>query len=180
MAINLHLIHFFGAISVKNVTFQPRKIEFDCRRIINLHCLSAQYMPTERSRRLCLNFTTSEPSEARNAFTMVVTFLLSKFYRFRPEGRLQGNEHTRCLTTYDLDKIYLEQYLDDTFYKDCLTDENAFEEHLIVTYSKKYDNYQKQLRAQQKQRAITKIDLGEIPRPNSSRLPPCSQVLKMC
>ena len=86
-------------------------------------------------------------------------------WKLRP--RLANDEHTRCLTTYDLDKIDLEQYLDDTFYKDCLTDENAFEEHLIVTYSKKYDNYQKQLRAQQIQRAITKINRGEIRRPKS-------------
>ncbi|MGM9734014.1 MAG: IS1634 family transposase [Prevotella sp.] len=114
-------------------------------------------------------------TEDRNFITVQSLKKLSAYYQdwaISPEGwhlrpRLRDDEHTRCLHTYNLDKIDLDQYLEDTFYKECLTDETAFEEHLIVTYSRKYDLYQKQLRAQQIQRAITKINRGEIKRPKS-------------
>lgn len=114
-------------------------------------------------------------TEDRNFITVQSLKKLSAYYQdwaISPEGwhlrpRLRDDEHTRCLHTYNLGKIDLDQYLEDTFYKECLTDETAFEEHLIVTYSRKYDLYQKQLRAQQIQRAITKINRGEIKRPKS-------------
>lgn len=89
-----------------------------------------------------------------------------------PEGwslrpRLADDLNTRCVRKYDLSEINLDEYADDVFYKECLTDETAYDEHLIVTYSRKYDIYQKQLRQQQIQRAITKINRGEIKRPKS-------------
>lgn len=86
-------------------------------------------------------------------------------WRLRP--RLEGDAATRCRQTYNLGEIDLDEYVDDVFYKECLTDETAFEEHLIVSYSRKYDLYQKQLRAQQIQRAVTKINRGETRRPKS-------------
>lgn len=86
-------------------------------------------------------------------------------WRLRP--RLKNDETTRCAEVYDLRTIDLEEYFDDTFYKECLTDEKAYEEHLIVTYSRKYDIYQKQIRQQQIERAIKKINCGEIRRPKS-------------
>lgn len=89
----------------------------------------------------------------------------SEGWRLRP--RLADDVETRCRQVYDLGEIDLDDYVDDTFYKECLTDEKAYEEHLIVTYSRKYDIYQKQLRAQQIERAITKINRGEIRRPKS-------------
>lgn len=86
-------------------------------------------------------------------------------WHLRP--RLKDDTDTRCMQTYDLGEIDLDEYADDVFYKECLTDETAYDEHLIVTYSRKYDVYQKQLRAQQIQRAIAKINRGEIKRPKS-------------
>ena len=86
-------------------------------------------------------------------------------WHLRP--RLKDDIDTRCMQTYDLGEIDLDEYADDVFYKECLTDETAYDEHLIVTYSRKYDVYQKQLRAQQIQRAIAKINRGEIKRPKS-------------
>lgn len=86
-------------------------------------------------------------------------------WRLRP--RLRDDVDTRCRQTYDLGEINLDEYADDVFYKECLTDETSYDEHLIVTYSRKYDLYQKQLRQQQIQRAITKINRGEIKRPKS-------------
>ncbi len=114
-------------------------------------------------------------TEDRNFITAQSLKKLSAHYQqwaTAPEGwrlrpRLKDDEQTRCRQTYNLGEIDLDQYTDDVFYKECLTDETAFEEHLIVTYSRRYDLYQKQLRAQQIQRAITKINRGEIRRPKS-------------
>lgn len=86
-------------------------------------------------------------------------------WRLRP--RLRDDAHTRCKQIYDLGEIDLDEYADDTFYKERLTDEKAFEEHLIVTYSRKYDLYQKKIRQRQIERAIKKINRGEINRPKS-------------
>lgn len=123
-------------------------------------------------------------TEGRNFITVQSLKKLSAHYQdwaTAPEGwhlrpRLKDDETTRCLHTYDLGEIDLDNYADDVFYKECLTDETAFDEHLIVTYSRRYDLYQKQLRAQQIQRAITKINRGEIRRPKSPN--DCRRFLK--
>lgn len=114
-------------------------------------------------------------TEDRNFITVQSLKKLSAHYQqwaTDPEGwllrpRLKDDEQTRCKQTYNLGEIDFDEYADDVFYKECLTDETAFVEHLIVTYSRKYDLYQKQLREQQIQRAITKINRGEIRRPKS-------------
>lgn len=114
-------------------------------------------------------------TEDRNFITVQSLKKLSVHYQqwaTDPEGwllrpRLKDDEQTRCKQTYNLGEIDLDEYADDVFYKECLTDETSFDEHLIVTYSRKYDLYQKQLREQQIQRAITKINRGEIRRPKS-------------
>lgn len=114
-------------------------------------------------------------TEDRNYITVQSLKKLSSHYQdwaTSPQGwhlrpRLKDDVNTRCQYTYDLGEIDPDEYIDDVFYKECLTDETAYEEHLIVTYSRKYDIYQKQLRAQQIQRAITKINRGEIKRPKS-------------
>lgn len=114
-------------------------------------------------------------TEDRNFITVQSLKKLNAHYQswaLAPQGwhlkpRFANDAKTRCRKTYDLGEINLEEYVDDVFYKECLTDETAYEEHLIVTYSRKYDLYQKQLRQQQIQRAITKINRGEIKRPKS-------------
>ena len=114
-------------------------------------------------------------SEDRNFITVQSLKKLNTHYQqwaLSPKGwklrpRLKDDINTRCRQTYNLDEVDLQQYADDVFFKECLTDETAYDEHLIVTYSLKYDLYQKQLRQQQIQRAITKINRGEIKRPKS-------------
>lgn len=114
-------------------------------------------------------------TEDRNFITAQSLKKLSGHYQqwaMSPQGwslrpRLKDDVDTRCRQTYDLGEIDMDEYADDVFYKECLTDETAYNEHLIVTYSRKYDIYQKQLRSQQIQRAITKINRGEIKRPKS-------------
>ena len=114
-------------------------------------------------------------TEDRNFITVQSLKKLSAHYQewaTDPDGwhlrpRLKDDAQTRCKSVYNLGEIDLDEYAEDVFYKECLTDETAFDEHLVVTYSRKYDLYQKQLRAQQIQRAITKINRGEIRRPKS-------------
>lgn len=114
-------------------------------------------------------------TEDRNFITVQSLKKLSAHYQdwaTSPEGwhlrpRLKDDNNTRCRYVYNLGELNLDEYMDDVFYKECITDEKAFEEHLIVTYSRKYDLYQKKLRAEQIQRAIVKINRGEIRRPKS-------------
>ena len=114
-------------------------------------------------------------TESRNFITVQSIKKLSRHYQdwaLAPDGwrlrpRLKGDEQTRCARTYDLGEINLDEYVNDIFYKECLTDEKAFEEHLIITYSRKYDIYQHKIRQQQIERAIKKINRGEINRPKS-------------
>lgn len=114
-------------------------------------------------------------TEDRNFITVQSLKKLSAHYQdwaTSPEGwhlrpRLKDDNNTRCRYVYNLGELNLDEYADDVFYKECITDEKAFEEHLIVTYSRKYDLYQKKLRAEQIQRAIVKINRGEIRRPKS-------------
>lgn len=114
-------------------------------------------------------------TEDRNFITVQSIKKLDAHYQewaLSPEGwslrpRYADDLNTRCNQIYDLGEINLDEYVDDVFYKECLTDETTYDEHLIVTYSRKYDIYQKQLRQQQIQRAITKINRGEIKRPKS-------------
>lgn len=114
-------------------------------------------------------------TEGRNFITVQSIKKLSRHYQdwaLAPDGwrlrpRLKGDEQTRCARTYDLGEINLDEYVNDIFYKECLTDEKAFEEHLIITYSRKYDIYQHKIRQQQIERAIKKINRGEINRPKS-------------
>lgn len=123
-------------------------------------------------------------TEDRNFITVQSLKKLSAHYQewaTSPEGwhlrpRLANDIHDRCMEIYNLSEINLDDYKDDTFYKECLTDENAYQEHLIVTYSYKYDIYKKQLRAQQINRAIKKINRKETRRPKSPN--DCRRFLK--
>lgn len=114
-------------------------------------------------------------TEDRNFITVQSIKKLNVHYQdwaLSPDGwrlkpRFSNDLESRCKITYNLGEIDLDEYRDDVFYKECLTDETAYDEHLIITYSRKYDLYQKQLRQQQIQRAIIKINRGEIKRPKS-------------
>ena len=65
--------------------------------------------------------------------------------------------------TYNISKLreneeLMEQYHDKTFYKERWIKENGIEQRLIVTYSVKYQEYQKNIRENQIQRAQKLID----------------------
>ena len=55
--------------------------------------------------------------------------------------------------TYKLSELDEEADYDKTFYKDRWINENGLEQHLVVTYSIKYRNYQREIRERQVERA---------------------------
>ena len=90
-----------------------------------------------------------------------------KDWALDPTGWKIPNSHKE----YDLTQInsltpespaYTTVY-NQTFYKDRWINENGFEQHLIVTYSLKYKDYQKRIREQQVQRAAKAIDANGTP-----------------
>lgn len=90
-----------------------------------------------------------------------------KDWALDPTGWKIPNSHKE----YDLTQInsltpespaYTTVY-NQTFYKDRWINENGFEQHLIVTYSLKYKDYQKRIREQQVQRATKAINANGTP-----------------
>jgi transposase len=78
-----------------------------------------------------------------------------KEWALSPEGWRLGEGRQ----TYDITKIDDEsKYADKTFYKERWIKENDLEQKLIVTYSIKYRDYQRQIRQSQIERAIKVID----------------------
>lgn len=78
-----------------------------------------------------------------------------KEWALSPEGwRLSEGRQT-----YDISKLGDEsKYTDKTFYKERWIKENDLEQKLIVTYSIKYRDYQRQIRQSQIERAVKVID----------------------
>jgi transposase len=72
--------------------------------------------------------------------------------------------------TYDITEIDEDAYKDKIFYKERWVNENELEEKLIVTYSIKYRNYQRQIRNGQIERAMKAIesDPGKINKTNQN------------
>lgn len=77
-----------------------------------------------------------------------------KEWALSPEGWRLGEDHK----TYDITKIDEAHYTDKTFYKERWIKENGLEQKLIVTYSIKYRDYQRQIRQSQIERAIKVMD----------------------
>ena len=81
-----------------------------------------------------------------------------KEWALSKEGwRLEG-----VLGTFDISKIedseeLKDRYRDSMFYKDRWINEDGLEQHLIVTYSLKYKEYQQQIRNKQIERAVKLI-----------------------
>lgn len=65
---------------------------------------------------------------------------------------------------YDLNELDLVKDYEKTFYKECLVDRGTFEETLIVTFSLKYQQYQRNIRQGQIDRAQRAIDNGNAKR----------------
>ena len=77
---------------------------------------------------------------------------------FSSGWKLYGSDKTYNISKLREDEKLIEQYYDKTFYKERWIKENGLEQRLIVTYSVKYQEYQKNIRENQIQRAQKLID----------------------
>lgn len=59
---------------------------------------------------------------------------------------------------YNLSEIDEEEYFEEIFYKERFMKENGIEQRIVVTFSPKYKNYQRNIRSNQIQRAIDIIE----------------------
>lgn len=72
--------------------------------------------------------------------------------------RLYGSDKTYNISKLRESEELMEQYYDKTFYKERWINENGLEQRIIVTYSVKYQEYQKKIRENQIQRAQKLIE----------------------
>lgn len=72
--------------------------------------------------------------------------------------KLYGSDKTYNISKLREDEELMERYYDKTFYKERWINENGLEQRIIVTYSVKYQEYQKKIRENQIQRAQKLIE----------------------
>ena len=73
------------------------------------------------------------------------------------EWHLAGNDKMYNINDIEKDELSIELFKDKVFFKERWVNENGLEQKLIVTYSLKYKNYQKQIRNSQIERAKVAI-----------------------
>ena len=79
-----------------------------------------------------------------------------KDWALSPSGwHLSGTNKAFDLETIDQDELTYEKYKTETFFKERWIKEDGLEQKLIVTFSLKYRDYQRQIRGRQLERAIT-------------------------
>ena len=72
--------------------------------------------------------------------------------------KLYGSDKTYNISKLRKNEELMKQYYDKTFYKERWINENGLEQRIIVTYSVKYQEYQKKIRENQIQRAQKLIE----------------------
>ncbi|MDF1618792.1 IS1634 family transposase [Petrocella sp. FN5] len=100
-----------------------------------------------------------------NGRSFITTQSIKKLKKFLKEWALEptGWMHNASNETFDLTQLddnenLCEQYKNVTFYKERWIKENNLEQKLIVTFSLKYRDYQRQIRTRQVERATKLID----------------------
>jgi transposase len=82
-----------------------------------------------------------------------------KQWALDPTGwHLAGSSKTYDIRLMDKDENFYEKHKDLTFYKERWIKENGLEQKLIITYSLKYRDYQRQIRNRQLERATKLIE----------------------
>lgn len=76
--------------------------------------------------------------------------------------KLPGNNKTYNISKLRTDENLIKKYKDDTFYKERWINENGIEQRLIITYSVKYQEYQRGIRNSQIERAQKIIENNPI------------------
>jgi Transposase len=90
-----------------------------------------------------------------------------KEWSLNPSGwKISGDT---SIKTYELSSVNLPDFSDKTFYKERWVDRGNYEEKLIVTYSNKYRDYQRNIRNSQIERAQKAIDSGDAKRGKHSQ-----------
>ena len=74
------------------------------------------------------------------------------------DWQLSGKNKFYDIRTLDKDEKIYEKYKDETFFKERWIKEDGLEQKLIVTYSLKYRDYQRQIRKRQLDRAVKLIE----------------------
>ncbi len=112
----------------------------------------------------------------KNDRAFITTQSIKKLKKHIKEWALESNGWSISgdNKNYDISKLddseeMLENYKNKTFYKERWINENGLEQKLIVTYSLKYRNYQRQIRNSQIERAKNAINS------NSLKLEKCNQ-----
>lgn len=84
-----------------------------------------------------------------------------KEWSLSPEGwHLEGSSKTFDLQEVNNSEIFQEKYWNAIFYKDRWIKEDGLEQHLIVTFSLKQQDYQRQIRKNQVERATKLLKKG--------------------
>lgn len=82
-----------------------------------------------------------------------------KLWALDPNGwHIFGSNKSYDISLLDKDKTTYEKYKSETFYKERWIKEDGLEQRLIVTYSLKYREYQRQIRSRQLERAVKLIE----------------------
>ncbi|EIW16744.1 transposase IS4 family protein, partial [Pelosinus fermentans B4] len=76
----------------------------------------------------------------------------------KKEWKIPGKEGIYDISKLDTDETIANAYKNVTFYKERRIRENDLEQKLVVTYSIKYRNYQREIRKAQIERAIKLVD----------------------
>lgn len=82
-----------------------------------------------------------------------------KQWALDPTGwHLSGSKETYDISLLDHDEKFYEKYKSKTFYKNRWIKEDGLEQKLIITYSLKYRDYQRQIRSRQLERAAKLVE----------------------
>ncbi len=71
---------------------------------------------------------------------------------------MSGKNKTYNISSFDVNETNYEKYKTETFYKERWINEGGLEQRLIVTFSLKYRDYQRQIRSRQVERAIKQVE----------------------
>ena len=82
--------------------------------------------------------------------------------------KISGSDKIYDISSLREDEQLIEQYKDTIFYKQRWINEDGLEQRLIVTYSVKYQEYQKKIRENQVQRADKLIENKRLTRTNAN------------
>jgi transposase len=104
------------------------------------------------------NDTKSRKFITTQSLKKLKSFLKEEALDLTKDWHLSGSDKTYNIEKLRTDETLIETYKDKTFYKERWIKENGIEQRLIITYSTKYQEYQKNIRNNQINRAKKLIE----------------------